>query len=61
MAKETFVEKILRYLGQNSTWKGIFMALTVLGVNISPELSTAIITAGLGLIALIDVIRDGEK
>ncbi len=55
------MKKILELLAQNSTWRGIIAIVTAAGVQIAPELQSAIITAGLGAIGLINVIRDGRK
>jgi hypothetical protein len=38
-----------------STWRGIIFLLTALGVQISPEQSNAVITAGAAIIGAISV------
>lgn len=53
------IKTILDYLSQNSTWRGIIAIATAAGVSLKPELQTAIISAGLGLIGLINVLRNG--
>lgn len=55
------MEKILEYLKQTSTWKGIIALLTACGVTIQPDLANAIIAVGLSVIGLIDVIRNSNK
>jgi hypothetical protein len=51
---------IVDSLSQNSTWRGLILIATAAGVNLSPELQTQIIAAGLGLVGLINVIRKGK-
>lgn len=58
---EKFIEIILRYLGQASTYKGLFSVLAAFGVVIKPEMSNAIIACALGLIGLINVVMDEKK
>jgi hypothetical protein len=38
---------LLDQLAQASTWRGIAMLLTAFGINLAPEQTTAIITAGM--------------
>lgn len=38
---------MIELLGQPSTWRGLILILTAVGLNISPDQSTAIVTAGL--------------
>lgn len=49
---------ILKYLGQSSTYKGLFSVLAAFGVVLKPELADAIIACALGVIGLINVIVD---
>lgn len=42
--------------GEASTWRGIFAALTGVGVAVSPDLQEAIIAAGLSVIGLIGIL-----
>lgn len=51
---------ILDKLSENSTWRGLILLATAFGVNIHPELQSAIIASGLGLVGLINVIRKGK-
>ena len=39
-----------------STWRGIILVLTAVGVPIAPELQTTIVSAGLGLAGLLGAI-----
>jgi hypothetical protein len=55
------METILNYLRQNSTWRGLIGLATAAGIMISPELSEAIIAAGMGAIGVINVVRDEKK
>ena len=42
-------------LKEPSTWRGIVMLLTGLGVNLSPETASQIVSVGVGLVGLIGV------
>lgn len=50
---------ILERAKEPSTWRGLILFLTALGVPIAPELQTAIVSAGLGLAGLIGVVTKG--
>lgn len=52
---------ILRQAKQASTWKGFALAATALGVSVSPEQINAIVSAGLAIAGLIDVMVDEDK
>lgn len=39
-----------------STWRGIVLLLTAVGVPVAPEMQTAIVSAGLGLAGLLGAI-----
>lgn len=53
------IETLLGKLSENSTWRGLILIATAVGVKIEPELQEAILVAGLGLVGLINVIRKG--
>lgn len=53
------VNTLLEKLSENSTWRGLILIATAVGVKIEPELQEAILVAGLGLVGLINVIRKG--
>lgn len=48
---------IIDRLKEDSTWRGIVMLATALGVNIDPAQASAIISAGLAVVGLINVLR----
>jgi len=50
---------LLEKLSENSTWRGLILIVTAVGVKIEPELQESIIVAGLGLVGLINVVRKG--
>ena len=52
------LETVLKYLGQPSTYKGLFSLLASFGVVLKPELADAIIACALGLIGIINVLVD---
>lgn len=47
---------ILDRAKEPSTWRGIILVLTAVGVPVAPALSEAIITFGLGLAGLVGVV-----
>jgi hypothetical protein len=53
------VNILLEKLSENSTWRGLILIATAIGVKIQPELQESIIIAGLGIVGLINVIRKG--
>ena len=53
------LELVLEKLSENSTWRGLILLGTALGVKIQPELQESIIVAGHGHVGLIKVIRKG--
>lgn len=48
---------ILARLTENSTWRGLIMLVTALGVKVAPDQAEAIISAGLAVVGLINVFR----
>ena len=55
------MDYILARLKEASTWRGIVALITAFGVNLSPEQTSAIVTAGLGLIGVIGVFFADSK
>jgi hypothetical protein len=55
------ISYLIERLSENSTWRGIVMLLTAVGVQVDPAQSNAIIAAGLALIGLINVFRKQSK
>jgi hypothetical protein len=47
---------LLARVKEPSTWRGVILFLTAIGLPIAPELQTAIVSAGLGLAGLIGVV-----
>lgn len=47
---------ILNRVREPSTWRGIILLLTAIGVPVAPQLAEAIVTAGLGIAGLVGVI-----
>ena len=52
---------ILDRLTENSTWRGIILLATAVGLQLDPDQQTAILTAGLSLVAAINVFRKQAK
>ena len=51
---------ILERLTENSTWRGLILLGTALGIRLEPELQTQMIASGLALVGVINVIRKGK-
>lgn len=47
---------ILDRAKEPSTWRGIILVLTAVGIPVAPALSEAIVTFGLGLAGLVGVV-----
>jgi len=58
--KMKIVNILLERLSENSTWRGVILIATAVGVKLEPALQESIIVAGLGLVGLINVIRKGK-
>jgi hypothetical protein len=54
------VNIILERLSENSTWRGMILVATALGLKLDPELQNQILAAGLGVIGVINVLRKGK-
>lgn len=54
--EKTDMKYIVDRLKEPSTWRGIIMLLTALGLSIEPELATAIVTAGVSAVGLVGVV-----
>lgn len=52
------MNRIIEALKQESTWRGIIAIAAAGGIQIQPELSSAIITVALALIGSINVIKN---
>lgn len=47
---------LLQRAQEPSSWRGLALLATAVGVNIAPEMLNAIVTAGLGIAGLIGVV-----
>ena len=54
------VNILLERLSENSTWRGLILVATALGLKLDPELQNQILAAGLGVIGIINVLRKGK-
>jgi hypothetical protein len=53
------VNIVIERLSENSTWRGLILVGTALGLKLEPELQNQIVMAGLSLVGLINIIRSG--
>jgi len=51
------LDYILERFNETSTWRGIISLITGLGVKLRPDLAESIISAGLALMGVINVVR----
>ena len=51
---------ILDRLSENSTWRGLILVGTAVGLKLEPDHQEAIVAAGLGLVGAINVFRKGK-
>lgn len=51
---------LLDRLSENSTWRGIVLALAAFGITISPENAAKITAAGFAIVGLINIFRQGS-
>ena len=58
---KNIIDIVLARLSENSTWRGLILVATALGLKLDPELQNQILAAGLGIIGLINVLRKGKK
>jgi len=49
------IDYIIARAKEPSTWRGLFLLLTAIGVPVAPEMANAIITIGLGLAGAVGV------
>jgi len=56
---KTAVDWILARLSESSTWRGILLSLTGLGIAVKPDKAAAITATGLALVGLINIFRQG--
>lgn len=54
------ISYLLDRLAENSTWRGLILVGTAVGLKLEPELQNQIVAVGLGLVGLINVIRKGK-
>lgn len=56
----TAIDWLLARLSESSTWRGIILTLTGLGIAIEPQRMAAITSLGLAIVGLINVFRQGS-
>jgi hypothetical protein len=50
---------LLGKLSENSTWRGLVLIATAVGLKLDPEQANAIIAAGLAVVGVVNVFRKG--
>ncbi len=58
-ATKSIIDFLLARASESSTWRGLILLLTGAGVALDPEKAAAITAAGLSLVGLINVFRQG--
>lgn len=54
------MQYIIDRLKEPSTWRGLILILSSLGVGIQPELAEGIIAVGVGAAGVVGVVTKGE-
>jgi len=55
------IDRLVKYLKQPSTHKGLLVVASALGIAISPEHAEAIVIAGSLIYGLYQILRDEDK
>ena len=55
------MDYIIERLSEPSTWRGIIMIATGAGIQLAPDMQSAIITLGLAIVGVINVTRKEKK
>lgn len=56
-AVKNLLDWCLSRLSENSTWRGIILCLTSIGVTINPQHIDTIVATGLAVVGLINILR----
>ena len=51
---------LLDRLSENSTWRGIILTATGLGISLKPDQAAKITAVGLGIVGVINILRQGS-
>jgi len=54
-------QAIVERLVEPSTWRGLFMIATAVGVAVSPEMQNAIVALGMSIVGLIGVLTSSKQ
>ena len=46
-------------LSESSTWRGLVLFATGIGITVEPELATKITAVGLGIVGVVNILRTG--
>ena len=52
---------IIQRLGEASTWRGLVMLATMVGIKLSPDQTNALLTAGLSVVGALGVFLPDLK
>jgi len=59
----TKIKSALSYLAdrlsENSTWRGLILFATGIGITVEPELAAKITAVGLGVVGVVNILRQG--
>jgi len=61
LTNQNQTKNMIEKLKEESTWRGIIALATSLGITIQPEMINIIVSLGIGLIGLINVIKKQRK
>ena len=55
------LDYLLARASESSSWRGLILILTSLGVSVEPALQNHIVALGLGLVGLVNFLRKEKK
>jgi hypothetical protein len=59
--KKIMIHSLIERFSETSTWRGLILLATSLGVGIQPEYHEHIIAVGIGLVGIINIFRRDRK
>jgi hypothetical protein len=59
--KKIMLDSLIQRFSEGSTWRGLILLATSLGVGIQPEYHEHIIAIGIGLVGVINIFRREKK
>ena len=55
------MQRVLKRVSEPSTWRGLILLLSAVGISFSPEMADHIVNVGLGLAGLVGVFTSDRE